>query len=321
MIIFLYGEDTFRSREKLNEIKNKFLEKNSSGSGLSLFDFSEKKDNLDWPVLTGSRVLFSNKRLIIIKSFLLNSSLEIQKETLEFLQAESKIIEDKDLVVVFWEEGLLKGNNSLFKFLKSSSKNQEFKALEGKKLADWIVSRIKAVNSNLNISVLAIDKLIAYVGNDLFQMDNEIAKLVNFKGDKAIEEKDINLLVNAKVDSNIFETLDAASAGNKKKALKLLQEQLEKGDDAFYILSMYVYQFRNLLKIGKYFWQGLNNQYEIAKLTKLHPFVVQKGISQLRNYNFEKLKEIYKKLEDIDISAKTGKIDIGLALDKFVASL
>ena len=46
MIIFLYGEDGFRSQEKLKGIKDKFLEKNSSGSGLSYFDFEEDKNRV-----------------------------------------------------------------------------------------------------------------------------------------------------------------------------------------------------------------------------------------------------------------------------------
>ena len=75
------------------------------------------------------------------------------------------------------------------------------------------------------------------------------------------------------------------------------------------------------MKIGEFFFQGLRNQYEVAKLTKLHPYVVQKGMDQLRNYNFEKLKRIYKKLEEIDLASKTGKIDIRIALDKFVAEI
>jgi DNA polymerase-3 subunit delta len=321
MIIFLYGDDSFRSREKLEAIKSKFLEKNSSGSGLSLFDFSEKIQKIDWPNLIGARDLFSPKRLIIIKDLIVSSGLDIQREALEFLKSKKEITGGKDVVIVFWESGRPKENNSLFKYLKSSSKHQEFGVLEGRKLADWVNARIKSIDPSSSIYPRALDKLMAYVGNDLFQMDNEIAKLLNFEERKTIEEKDVDLLVNAKIDSNIFETLDAASCGNKKRALKLLQDQLKKGDDPFYILSMYVYQFRNLLKIGEYFWQGMRNQYEIAKLAKLHPFVVQKGIAQLRNFDFEKLKRIYKKLEEIDLASKSGKVDIKLALDKFVAKI
>jgi DNA polymerase-3 subunit delta len=271
--------------------------------------------------LIGARDLFSVKRLVVIKNLITSSGIEIQKEALEFLKSKKEIAEDKDVVIVFWESGLPKENNGLFKFLKLNSKHQEFKTLDNNKLMAWISLRIKKNNPDSNISAKAAEKLIAYVGSDLFQMDNEIAKLANFKGSETIEEKDVDLLVKAKIDSNIFETLDAASLGNKKRALKLLQDQLKKGDDPFYILSMYVYQFRNLLKIGEFFWQGRTNQYEVAKLTKLHPFVVQKGMIQLKNYDENKLKEVYKKLRDIDISSKTGKVDIKLALDKFVAEI
>jgi len=39
MIIFLYGEDTFLSRRKLNELKEKFLrEVDPSGNGLVVLD-------------------------------------------------------------------------------------------------------------------------------------------------------------------------------------------------------------------------------------------------------------------------------------------
>ncbi len=39
MIIFLYGEDTFRSRRKLNELKEKFLrEVDPSGNSLTILD-------------------------------------------------------------------------------------------------------------------------------------------------------------------------------------------------------------------------------------------------------------------------------------------
>ena len=321
MIIFLYGEDSFRSQEKLAAIKAKFLEKNNSGSGLSLFDFEEKIQKIKWSSLIVARDLFSPKRLIVIKNLISAAGAEIQKEGLDFLASKKEITEDKDTIIVFWEAGLSKGNSSLFKFLKLNSKHQEFENLNSHKLAGWISEKIKKNKADLGISSRAVDKLIAYVGNDLFQMENEIIKLASFKESGIIEEEDVDLLVKAKIDSNIFETLDAVSMGNKKRALKLLQKQLKKGDDPFYILSMYVYQFRNLLKIGEFFWKGISNQYEAAKLTKLHPFVVQKGMAQLRNYDENKLKEIYKKLQDIDVSSKTGKIDIKLALDKFVAEI
>ena len=48
---------------------------------------------------------------------------------------------------------------------------------------------------------------------------------------------------------------------------------------------------------------------------------MKKTLEQLRNFTREKLLRIYKKLQELDLKAKTGKIDINLALDKFVVEL
>ena len=70
MIIFLHGEDEFRSNEKLAEIKNKFLEKNSPAPA-GLFDFAEKDWNLGEITMNiSSSGLFSSKKLVIIKNII-----------------------------------------------------------------------------------------------------------------------------------------------------------------------------------------------------------------------------------------------------------
>ncbi|TSD00325.1 MAG: Uncharacterized protein Athens071425_630 [Parcubacteria group bacterium Athens0714_25] len=84
---------------------------------------------------------------------------------------------------------------------------------------------------------------------------------------------------------------------------------------------MYVYQFRNLLKIAGLYFSGLSNEYAIAKETKLHPFVVKKGLAQVRTMDIKKIKNIYRNLAEIDLKVKTGKMDIILALDKFVVEI
>ncbi len=136
-----------------------------------------------------------------------------------------------------------------------------------------------------------------------------------------IGEEDVALLVRSKVDSTMFETIEAVSSGNKSRALTLLHEQIAKGEDIFYILSMYTYQIRTLLKIGDFYWQGMTSAPQIAQAAKLHPYVVQKSLSQVRNLSEEKIKQMLRDLAQIDQEAKTGKIDPVLALDKFIVAL
>jgi len=67
MIIFLYGADTFRSRKKLNELKDKFIrEVNPDGSGIVLVDGEKATlEKINEAVAPAS--LFSRRRFIIVE--------------------------------------------------------------------------------------------------------------------------------------------------------------------------------------------------------------------------------------------------------------
>jgi DNA polymerase III subunit delta len=322
MLIFLYGEDSFRSHQKLLGIKNKYLESDKSGSGLSLFDCEEKFSAEGIMEVFETPGLLSPKRLVIIKKIIAFGTETEQKKILAFLKKrKGNILDNKDLVAVFWEDIQPKKSNTLFKFLEGHGKKQNFEKLSGIKLDQWTIKRIKEINDASSISRPALSKLILYVSNNMEMLDNEIKKLVNYSGSDMISEKDVDTLVSANLDANIFATVDAIGANNKKEALFLLHRHLKKGDDPFYIFSMFLYQFRNLLKIADLKGRGISSEYEISKITKMHPYVIRKSLGQIRNFTFERLKKTYNQLGEIDNNIKTGKIDIKLALDKFVAEL
>jgi len=123
------------------------------------------------------------------------------------------------------------------------------------------------------------------------------------------------------MDNNIFETIEAMSANRKPKALELFHRHLDQGDDPFYLFSMLVYQFRNLLRIASLQENGIFSEFEIAKQSKLHPYVVKKSMNQARNFGEKKLIAIHKKLGALDAKIKTGQADIKLSLDKFIVEL
>ena len=319
MIIFLHGEDEYRSREKLAEIKNKFLEKNKEGASLFVFDFSEKNWDID-EILTSisSGGLFSPKKLVIIKN-IISVKKDLANENLEkYLKEEAKKT-DSDLILVFWESEKAKKSEKLHKLLQKTAKCQEFELLQGAKLRNWVAGEAGKYE-NISIKPDAADKLIVFVGNDLNLLSREMEKLVNYKNKGEINSEDVELLVKSKIDSDIFRTVDALARGDKKTALKLLHDHLEAGEDPFYLLSMYFYQFRNLVKVKPLAEKNIS-QPEIAARLKMHPFVVRKSIDQARNFSWDKLKFLYNNLCEIDFTSKTGKADIALALDKFVAGM
>src|SRR3989339_168380 len=276
MIIFLYGEDGFRSNRKLAEIKNKFTEKYKEGGTLFVFDFVEPGAKIsDLIIKLSSGGLFSNKKLAIVKNILQNKTAAQDLELLDFLKKADKG-EIKDLTLVFWEKERIDKKLKLAKFLLEKTKKQEFGLLDGSKLTNWIIGEIC--------------------------------------------EEDINLLVKSKIDTDIFKTIDSLARQDKKTAAGLLHNHLSAGEDPFYLLSMYFYQFRNLLKVKELAEKNVSER-EIAQKLKLHPFVARKSLEQGRNFSLDQLKKLYKDLCEIDFGAKTGKIEIELALDKFIATV
>ncbi len=291
---------------------------------MSVFDFEEKGQDSARKFLDvlGLPNLLAPKRLVIAKNLIASTTAVLQKEMLAYLESKKAYLqEDKDLVVLFWEGSLPKKNGTFFKFLVEHSKKQNFESLPPLKTGQWILSRMKEIDPDARIAQSALDTLVALAGNDTHVLDKEIQKLVNFSGGNIIQKEDVELLVKAMLESSIFTFIDALANKDKKEAATLLHRNLEKGEDPFYIFSMIVYQFRNILKVADLKERMNCSDFEIAKIAKLHPFVVRKSLLQIKNFSFEKLEEIYKTLGQLDIQAKTGKIDMRLALYKFTAEL
>lgn len=322
MIYLLYGEDTYRSRQKLKEIEKKFRAKDASGinlqniNGLDV-EFSDIKKSVNASPFLGE------KRLIIIENILSSKNGNLLEKTAELVEAGTP----QSSVVVFWQSSDFDKRKKLAKVIFKKGQIEEFLYLRGIGLNKWIESEIQARGGK--IAKEAINKLASYVGPDLWQMANEIDKLIAYRLDVEnnnagrnleIRAQDVDLLVKAKLDTNIFSFIDAVGKKNKNLALKLLNDQLESGQNALYLLSMIVYQFRNILIIKELLEKGVN-QYQIIREVKIHPYVVKKTIIQAENFSFLYLKTIYQKFLDLDSAIKSGSVSPDLGLDLLVVGL
>jgi DNA polymerase-3 subunit delta len=310
MIIFLYGGDTYRSSQKLKEIINHYKKVHKSGLNLKYFDF--KKDSFeDFRDAFRSRSMFDEKKLIVLKNALLNSSIE--EKLKDFLK---KIKDSKD-VVVFYEE-TIEEKKSLVKLLKRHSKSQDFKLLKGASLKQWTKKEFKKYSTKIEPN--ALDFLVESVGDNLWQMANEIKKLVNYKGKKIVQKKDVKVLVRPRIEVDIFKTIDAIAERDKEKALSFIKKHLQKGDSPTYLLAMINFQFRNLLMVKDLMEKGEPFN-AILKETKLHPFVVKKSYNLARKFQFQELKKIHQKIFQADLGIKTGKITPNGALEMLILEI
>ncbi len=337
MIIFLYGGDSFLGRRKLNELKGKFLrEVDRSGNGLAVLD-GEKATMEEINESISAASLLTKKRMIVVENLFLNKSRTIFNQINEYFAVRQNPLSGDSAeanIIIFLDninskDKLPKYKSGLFKFLSKQKYAQEFKILSNTEATAWSKKEVEARGGKISAS--AAMELTSLLGSDLWQINSEIDKLINFKagqklrlGDDAkgteINIEDVKSLVRGQFDENIFALTDAISNKNKNAAAKLFEEQIEAGLTEGYLFNMIIRQFKILMQIRQALDSGLASR-QIINLLKLHPFIVQKGISQARNFNLNILKNIFCKLVEIDYKMKSGKADIKPALSLLIAKI
>ncbi|EKD49148.1 MAG: hypothetical protein ACD_63C00254G0005 [uncultured bacterium] len=318
MLLFLHGEDTYRSRQKLNEIIKKFKKSDSSGLNIAVLDMEENSlEDFIKPVTV--MPFMSKSRLVIVKNVLGNKDSDLRKKILDLLQ--NKKVPDTT-TLVFFEYKKIDKRQSLFKFLKKESKSQEFYLLPEFELNSFVKKEVKDLGGKIDNTAVA--RLVLYVGNDLWKMSNEVRKLISYKFAKGknleIKVEDIDLLVKSKLDENIFHLVDAIGRKDRRESLRLLHENFEQGQNEQYLLAMISYQFRNLIQVKDLLARG-NGQPEIKRKMKMHPFVVRKTSAQAAKFDLADLKNAYDKLLRTDFEMKTGRVEQRTALDLLVVEL
>ncbi|MFH1522387.1 MAG: DNA polymerase III subunit delta [Patescibacteria group bacterium] len=353
MIIFLYGEDSFRSLQKLKELKSKFIRdidpKSNSltsldGANINIGQINEK---------VGPNSLLSKKRMIIIDDIFLNKSKEIFTDLIYLIDKKKE--DENDNIVIFRdskiktkmvgkkENALIidsSGRNKnltreplkLFNFLSKQKYTQEFKLLSNTETANWVKKEVELRGGTISFG--SVQLLVGLVGNDLWQLNNEINKLINYSQSLeqklikskeknipvSIEAQNIEKLVRGKFDENIFALTDAISNKNKNLAVKLIEEQFAAGLADGYLINMIVRQFKILLQIREALDSGYTSR-KIISLLKLHPFIVQKGINQVRNFGLPILKNSLAELIEIDFKMKTGQANTKVMLNLFLSKI
>ena len=310
MIYFIYGEDSYRSKEKLEEIILGYKKVHKSGLNLIYIDAKELSFK-DFYSNFKIASMFAEKKLIILKNVFLN--VKFQEEFLENIKNLENL---KDIVIVY-ENCACDQRTKIFKSLQKYAKCQEFDYLQPANLKKWASQKFEKNNVKINLD--ALDLLINFVKNDLWQMANEINKLSNYRKDSVVKKEDVELLVKPNIENDIFKTIDALASKNKKLALTLFHKHIDNGDFPLYLLSMVAYQFKNLLIIKDL--METQPYAMIAKKSGLHPFVVQKSYYLCNQFSMDQLKKIYQKIFQADLDIKTGKIEAETALDLLLSEI
>lgn len=308
MLIYLHGDDTYRLAERLKFLKDGFKKKYDP-AGLNMVTLEADKLTIgDFHKHLTAQGLLVKKRMIIIDNLASQAKeKKFQKELKEYLESQSL---PEDNIIIFVEEEAVKERRKktttlspLAAYFSKNGKPEHYQSLTGYDLNKWVDETIKKRGGKIDRR--AAELLISLVGNDLWHLSAEIDKLIAFRNGKLIIAEDIQELVKAKFDTDIFKLTDALSQKSQNLALKLLHDQLSSGAHELYLLTMLIRQFKILLQVKEVAAQE-KNYYTVASRLGIHPFVATKALTQVKNFSLAELKKIYQKLLGVDLKIKTS---------------
>ncbi len=315
MIFFFYGADTWRSRQKVNEIRDKFVrEVDPTGTNVHV---------LDGPTLTIERWrnavvatgFFATKRLIIVRDPLRLKKADVLEQVLAVLDQSSVMA---DAIIVFWEQGPADKRTTIYRRLAAEKYTQEYEPLDDAAAEHWLAKEFAARGGQISREALPL--LQSRVGSDLWRANQEIDKLLAHCAGRQIEIVDIEQLVTGTYDDLIFQFVDAVAAGNRREAHRLLDSQIKSGSHELYLLTMIARQFRLLIAAADLAEQGMSER-AAASTLGVHPFVAKKTLALSRRFSLPRLAEIYSAIVETDYAIKTSQADPRVLLEVLVEKI
>jgi len=298
-IFLLHGEDSYSSNQKLQYWKKGFIKKYGEDANIEIFEGKTLN-----PGIFESNIetlpFLCDKRLIIVKNIFKKGKDTTLKKIAEIIDKTPDFC-----ILIFIENGNADKRLGLYKKIKKIGKTEEFKELSSIQINQWINK--KAKEEEIKISPITTSYLSQEAGLNLWKIANELEKLKIYANGKEITKEMIDNIVSPSLSASIFKLTDSIAEKKPKIAIKTLETLKESGEDLFRTFFMIVRHFRILIQVHDLLSKN-ENPLSIAKKLKQAPFVISKTSKQARNFSSEDLKNIYKKLLEIDIATKTGKI-------------
>lgn len=316
MFYIFHGEDSHSQKETLSSLQAKLGDPGMIDLNTTRFDKPMPLTSLRHAC--DAMPFLAKARLVIVSD--LFSSTKLDKQFINELVAYLPQLPETTRLV-FLESKSLPGRHPVLKLAQQHEQGyaKEFPRISGSSLERWVRQRVAQKEGQ--ISGQAVQMLVGNIGSELPILENEIEKLLMYKGGEGeIGVKDVALLSPYAAEANIFDLVDAVGNRDSRKAAILLHQKLGDGDDPFFLFSMLIRQFRLLIQVKELADLG-DRPPAISKQLKMHSFVAGKLHKQCQQFSMVQLEQIYRHLLEIDIGVKTGRKDLVTSLNLLVATL
>jgi DNA polymerase-3 subunit delta len=188
-------------------------------------------------------------------------------------------------------------------------------------LPAWAASQFARLDSPVEPD--ACRALIDLVGDDLYELANEIDKLATWAGGESITSADVERLAAGRAETSIFSLTDAWGNRDVAAVLAASESLLDRSGHPrarelprlVGLLASHVARVRACQALDA---EGVRPRDAAARL-KVHPYAAEKAFAQSRNFSAEELREATLRLAQLDLALKgksrlAGDLELARAL-------
>ncbi len=191
----------------------------------------------------------------------------------------------------------------LLSAVKRSGEVHTFEQPTGKALVKWLVGHAKKVGLDLPEDVAG--DLANRCSGDKMRLLQETEKLALYVGEGTATHNDVAALCPPDIQSNIFAFVDSLAAGERDRAIELLEDLIGTGEPPLRLTFMIRRQFQLVARARALIERG-TPQKEVASRLKVPPFVARKLEEQGSKLDELELERALALIQDLESGLKGG---------------
>ena len=184
----------------------------------------------------------------------------------------------------------------------------ESEAIRSWNIGDWLRDKLLEIGKELDREAYAY--FTGAVGMmqqvSLAYLDKEFDKLALYTTERRLTKKDLLQVFSSIPEVSGFAMVDAVSAHDVKRALQLLQRQIDDGVYMPLLLGLLVRHVRQLWQTRTLMGKGLRGR-QLAGPLELNPFIAEKVAKVSQGFTEGTLKKAFLDLAEADYLLKTGQ--------------
>ena len=298
---FLYGQEGFYRLEIIQALSHKLITPDNRDFNLENFEARESTAS-NWVGAAKTLSFFGGIKLIVVRN--------LHETTLE--ESDQKALFDyisnpelNSCLVITASK--VDRKRKFYKNLTNQPGALPCEEPHESGLVNWVKNRAKTFGYDLSSE--AARKMVGQIGPKPGILAKELEKAMAYVGkENKITESVVSELVGDIKMENAFSLVEAIKEKRTEKALLLLRNQLDHGEDPIKILGLIAWQFRTLWEVKHYQAQKCSIQ-KIAEQMGAKPFIIEKILKCTKNFNQSKLRKGMEYLFEADRQLKTSGKD------------